>query len=589
MLSVSDMGPPSPCPAPFNLAAHVLQGGAAQPDRIALQILHPTRAERWSHARLTAAIRGTGTGLLERGLAPGDRLLLRFGNEALFAVAFLGAIAAGLVPVPVSAALSPPELARILSELRPAAILLGQDLPAPDADGTTIPAADLARMETLAPCDWAMGDPDRLAYMVYTSGTSGHPRAVMHAHRAVWARRMMVSGWTGLTPQDRLLHAGALPWTYTLGVGLLDPWAAGAMALLPARGTDPAQLGLLLKRHDATIFAGTPGHFRQMLKTTLPPLPRLRHALSAGEALPAATRAAWQSATGTAVHEAFGMSECSTFLSGSPARPAADGATGYAQPGRRIAIVDAAGTPTPMGQTGHPRHRPRRPGAVPRLSRRAWGNSGPLQGRLVPDRRQCGHGRGRAVTYLGREDDMMNAGGVRVSPVEVEAALATLPGLTEVAATELRVKPDTTVIACFYTSPAPIPEATLARPCRRKPRPLQTAPPLRPRCRDPAQRGQQDPPAQAASRLGDRAWSSLISSPTPSAPGAISARACWTARWKAKPDHPFTIEWHPFQLNPDMPKAGADRARVSRGEVRRARQGRGDLCPRAWTPPKRQV
>ncbi len=462
MLSVSDMGPPSPCPAPFNLAAHVLQGGAAQPDRIALQILHPTRAERWSHARLTAAIRGTGTGLLERGLAPGDRLLLRFGNEALFAVAFLGAIAAGLVPVPVSAALSPPELARILSELRPAAILLGQDLPAPDADGTTIPAADLARMETLAPCDWAMGSPDRLAYMVYTSGTSGHPRAVMHAHRAVWARRMMVSGWTGLTPQDRLLHAGTLPWTYTLGVGLLDPWAAGAMALLPARGTDPAQLGLLLKRHDATIFAGTPGHFRQMLKTTLPPLPRLRHALSAGEALPPATRAAWQSATGTAVHEAFGMSECSTFLSGSPARPAADGATGYAQPGRRIAIVDAAGTPTPMGQTG-----------ILAIDR---GDAGLFLGYLDAPGETAARFKGDwfltgdsaamagdgSVTCLGREDDMMNAGGVRVSPVEVEAALATLPGLTEVAATELRVKPDTTVIACFYTSPAPIPEATLA-------------------------------------------------------------------------------------------------------------------------------
>jgi acyl-coenzyme A synthetase/AMP-(fatty) acid ligase len=462
MLSISDMGPPSPCPAPFNLAAHVLQGGAAQPDRIALQILSPAGAERWSHARLTNAIRGTGTGLLERNLAPGDRLLLVFGNEALFAVAFLGAIAAGLIPVPVSSALTGRELARIQVEIRPAAILLGGDLPAPQAGCPVIPAADLARMEALAPCDWAMGDPERLAYMIYTSGTSGHPRAVMHAHRAVWARRMMVAGWTGLTSRDRVLHAGALPWTYTLGTGLLDPWAAGAMALLPARGTDPGQLGLLLKRHDATIFAGTPGHYRQILKAALPPLPRLRHGLSAGEALSDATRAAWQAATRTPVYEAFGMSECSTFLSGSPARPAPRGSSGYGQPGRRIAVLGPKGRPVPLGDVGTLAIDRRDPGLFlgyldareETESRFAgdWFLTGDSAA-MAPD---------GAVTYLGREDDMMNAGGVRVSPLEVEAALATLPGLIEAAAAEVRVKADTTVIACFYTAAAPIADATLA-------------------------------------------------------------------------------------------------------------------------------
>jgi acyl-coenzyme A synthetase/AMP-(fatty) acid ligase len=57
---------------------------------------------------------------------------------------------------------------------------------------------------------------------------------VAHAHRAVWARRMMMHGWYGLTPEDRLLHAGAFNWTFTLGTGLLDPWAMGATALIPA-------------------------------------------------------------------------------------------------------------------------------------------------------------------------------------------------------------------------------------------------------------------------------------------------------------------------------------------------------------------
>ena len=110
----------------------------------------------------------------------------------------------------------------------------------------------------------------------------------------------------------------------------MDPWTLGATALIPGEGVTPAQLPLLLKRFDATIFAAAPGVFRQMLRATLPPLPRLRHALSAGEKLPDATRAAWQEATGTEVHEALGMSEVSTFLSGCPTRPAPAGTTGSA-------------------------------------------------------------------------------------------------------------------------------------------------------------------------------------------------------------------------------------------------------------------
>lgn len=462
MLSVSDMGPPSPCPAPFNLAAHVLQGGAAQPDRVVLQIVRPAGAERWSHARLEAAVRGAGTGLLDRGLAPGDRVLLRFGNEALFAVAFLGALAAGLVPVPVSAALTGPELSRVLAEIAPRLVLIGADADLPVAPGCPVlTAPDLARMEARPPCAFDLGDPDRLAYMIYTSGTSGRPRAVMHAHRSVWARRMMQAGWTGLGPDDRLMHAGALPWTYTLGVGLLDPWAAGAVAVLPAKGVDPAQFGLLMKRHDVTILAGTPGHLRQMLKTPLPALPRLRHGLSAGEHLPDPVRAAWVAATGTPIHEAFGMSECSTFLSSAPGRPAPEGATGFAQPGRRLALLDGEGAPAPRGAPGTIAIDRRDPGLF----------LGYFQATEETDARFLGDwfltgdtgimSDEGAITYLGRDDDMMNAGGVRVSPLEVEAAMAELPGLGEVAASEVRLKPDVSVIACFYTG-APRPEADLA-------------------------------------------------------------------------------------------------------------------------------
>ena len=96
-------------------------------------------------------------------------------------------------------------------------------------------------MRDLPPADFDMGDPDRLAYIIYTSGTSGVPRGVCHAHRAIWARQMMMQGWYGLRPEDRLLHAGAFNWTYTLGTGLMDPWTMGATALIPEAEIEPTR------------------------------------------------------------------------------------------------------------------------------------------------------------------------------------------------------------------------------------------------------------------------------------------------------------------------------------------------------------
>lgn len=451
----------APCPAPFNMAAYVLEQGRSQPDRIALAVLGPARAERWSYARLTQAVRGVAAGLLAQGLAPGDRVLMRLGNTPEFPVCFLGCIAAGLVPVPTSAQLTGREITGMAAGVDPALVVAAAGVALPDHPAPVLDAARLDAFHDLPPAEWAMGDPDRPAYVVFTSGTSGRPRGVVHAHRAVWARRMMWEGWYGLTPQDRLLHAGAFNWTYTLGTGLMDPWAIGATALIPAPGTDSAALPLLMKRHDATIFAGAPGVFRQLLRAEIPPLPRLRHGLSAGEKLPEPVRAAWQAATGTAIHEAYGMSECSTFISGSPARPAAPGTLGHPQPGRRVALLrDGApadpGTPGTiavhrsdpglmLGYLGHPDE------TAARFSG-DWFLTGDV-GVMEPD---------GAIAYMGRDDDMMNAGGFRVSPVEVEDAMLAHPAIHEAAACELRVKADASVIGLFYTAGAPAEEADLA-------------------------------------------------------------------------------------------------------------------------------
>lgn len=462
MHSVTTPTPQAPCPDPFNMAAYVLDGSGAPDDKIALAVLALSGAERWSYGKLRTAALGTGTGLLNAGLKPGDRVMLRLGNTVDFPLAFLGAIAAGLIPVPTSSQLTAPEAGKLAQIIQPAAILQAPDVPAPEGDWRSIPQTDLRGMRDLEPVTPEMGDPDRMAYIIFTSGTSGTPRAVCHAHRVVWARRMMWAGWYDLQPTDRLLHAGAFNWSFTLGTGMMDPWACGATALIPADGTDPKALPLLLKRHDATLLAAAPGVYRKFLKDHPSlSLPKLRHGLCAGEKLPEALRTAWAEATGTGLFEAYGQTEISTFISGNPARPSATGTLGAPQDGRLVAIVDETGQPVPRGTAGTIAIDHRDPGLM----------LGYLDAPEATAEKRCGDwfltgdqgimDENGFIIYRGRDDDLMNAGGFRVSPLEVEAALSHIEGIHEVAVTDVEIKPDVRVIAAFYTADADLDEAAL--------------------------------------------------------------------------------------------------------------------------------
>jgi acyl-coenzyme A synthetase/AMP-(fatty) acid ligase len=432
----------------------VLAHAETSADRIALVLAGISAAERWSYGRLARAVRGVGTGLLQAGLRPGDRVLMRLGNSVAFPLVFLGAAAAGIVPVASAAGLTADEISAAAASVSPAAIVAddGIALPFPLAC-PVLPATEILAWEALPPCDWAMGGPERAAYVVFTSGTTGRPMPVVHAHRAVLARRMMRDGWQGLSAADRVLHAGAMNWTYTLGAGLLDPWAAGAVAVVPQAGATPAQVALLAKRHDATILAAAPGVFRQMLAAGMPPMPRLRHGLSAGEALAPALRDRWREATGTDLHEAFGLSEVSTFISGSPARPAPPGTAGGAQDGRRIAVL-ADGAPVRRGETGMLAVHRSDPGLFlgymgdPAATASRFAGDWFLTGDMVSMRDDG------AVHHDGRADDQINAGGFRVSPAEIERVVCDVPGVGAAAAVEHAVKPGVTVIACAYVGTA---------------------------------------------------------------------------------------------------------------------------------------
>ena len=459
MAQLFDQGAADPCPAPFNLTEYVLRSGLICPDKIALAVLSPSGSERWSYDRLRAAILGTATGLQEAGLLPGDRLLMRLGNTVDFPICFLAAIAVGVLPVPTSAQLTPREATAVAEMVAPKTIVAGHGIALPDGDVPVLDLPTLQAMRDNTPATIEIGDPNRPAYLIFTSGTSGQPRAVVHAHRAVWARRMMFKAWYDLTPGDRLLHAGAFNWTYTLGTGLLDPWTVGATALIPAEDVPASALPLLLRRHDATILAAVPGLYRQLLRAQ--PrlhLPKLRHGLTAGEKLPEPLHAAWTEITGTPLCEAFGMSECSTFLSAPPNDPSIM----RPQPGRRIATTDDGGHVLRSGP-GHIAIA----GSDPGLMLGYWNaeTEAPdpvsLQGDWYITADMAEMAPDGAITYHGRVDDIITAGGFRISPLEIEDVLNTHPDVQESAAVQLQIKSDTTIVAAFYTAASPLPDNAL--------------------------------------------------------------------------------------------------------------------------------
>lgn len=456
MLSIFDQGPHRDCPEPFNLTAYVLQHSSRLADKTALEIADQNDHQIWSYDRFSRAVYGLAGGLRQRGLKPGDILLMRLGNTVDFPLVFLASIAAGVIPVPTSAALREREVTKIIKDLSPAAIVRDPFVSCPKT-GIEIPVSLLPSLRSCAPIEAEFGDPERLAYIVYTSGTSGHPRAVGHAHRAIWARQMMIRDWYAMTEGDRMMHAGAFNWTFTLGTGLMDPLTVGATAIIPANGSRITDLPHLMRTASPSLFAAAPGVYRHLLKSEENLyFPSLRHCLSAGEKLPQSTRTEWSNRSHTGIFEAFGMSECSTFISQSPHSNDSPSGIGRPQNGRRVAIL-GSDNPEQLGVRGVIAIHREDPGLMLGYVNAPEDSHARFQGEWFLTGDHGLMGEDGQITYLGRADDMMNAGGFRVSPHEVEAAFADCPLPIELAVAEIELREGVSIIAGFYklTSPGP--------------------------------------------------------------------------------------------------------------------------------------
>jgi len=457
--SLFDIGPPEPCPERFNMAAYVLAPTKTTPEKAALTVLGTGGeiVETWRFAELDRAIRGTAAGLIAAGLRPGDRVALRLGNVSDFPILFFGTVAAGGIAVPTSAQLTEYEFHALAADMSPRFVAVAAELALNDAPrgATLLPAEAWGELRTTPPAAPAVTSAEDAAFLIYTSGTSGRPKGVLHAHRAAWARRMMWDGWIGLTAADRMLHAGAFNWTYTLGTGLTDPWAAGAATLIYTGPPDRGIWSRIAARHGPTIFAATPGVYRPMLRGAADlghAFAGLRHGLTAGERMPDSLAAAWTDRTGRPVYEALGMSEISTYISSSPTVPPRPGRVGRPQAGRRVAILGEDGHPLPVDHPGTLAVSQRDHGLMLGYWRRPDETAAACAGEWFLTGDRATMDRDGYVTYLGRADEVMTALGYRVAPQEVEEALTPHPAIAEIAVAELPVRADLTLIAAFVVA-----------------------------------------------------------------------------------------------------------------------------------------
>ena len=447
---------------PFNMARYCLAGAAAAtPDKPALIVIADpaaaTPAETWTYAGLEDAVLRTAGALRQMGLAEGDRVMIRLDTTSAYAILLYAPLAARLVALPASSQLTDREALFLLDDSG-AAVLASAVTLAPESTGKApihLTPADVARMMREGPrIDYAPTHAETPAFLIYTSGTTANPKGVLHAQRAALGRRPMYQGWYGISANDRVLHAGAFNWTFTLGVGLTDPWANGATALIYTGEKDPALWPRLIDLAQATLFAGVPSLFRQILKyAELSPaaMPTLRHALMAGEAPPPGLFEDWQDRTGRPLYEALGMSEISTYISTGPGIPRKPGTVGKPQPGRRVAILPVEGddTPLPPGAEGLIAVHTSDPGLMLGYWNRPEEQTDVLRGEWFTGGDLGLMDADGYITHAGRNNDIMKALGYRVSPMEVEAVLATHPDIAEVACAELAVRADVHVVGAF--------------------------------------------------------------------------------------------------------------------------------------------
>jgi len=380
----------------------------------------------WYFGELIAQSAGLSGAFAARGVRRGDVVMTLVGNRAEWVLSLLACWRMGAVALPCSTQLRRQDLALRVAAANPK-LCVGEDALLADLpDGVeTMTMADVAAaldedrpQET--PAEIEAMEAEDPALIVFTSGTTGEPRGVVHAYRYLLGQQGQAEHWFGSRKGELAWCTTATGWSKSARNVFLAPWLTGAAAVIHDGRFDPAERLDFAEALGVNVLCQAPTEYRMLAKrATLRPLPKLRRMVSAGEPLEAETIGAFRDALGLEPADGYGQTETGHISGNHVGVTVRPGSMGKPLPGVETRIVDgelqlrAASSPTFFSRY---------------LDGERFGSEWWPTGDLV---RQDEDG---YLYFEGRDDDIILSSGYRIGPFEVESALLSHPDVAEAAA-----------------------------------------------------------------------------------------------------------------------------------------------------------
>jgi benzoate-CoA ligase family protein len=406
----------------------------------------------WTYGQLADRVSRFGHVLRKLEIAPEERILLCLTDTIDWPTAFLGAVKAGVVAVPVNTLLNENDYRFMLADSRAKLLVVSEELygrfaplikTCPDLKAVIVSGPDAhghGRLEDLlesasGPDHTAPTTCDDMCFWLYTSGSTGQPKGAVHVHANPRLTADLYGGPVlGLTEHDLVYSVAKLFFAYGLGNAMTFPMAVGATAvLMPGRPT-PDAVAELLRRHPVTAFFGVPTFYAAFLASAAAPAGdelKLRICVSAGEALPNDLGRRWSERYGVDILDGLGSTEMLHIFLSNRIGDVHYGTTGKPVPGYDIRLVDDDGALVKPGELGELQVR------GPTSAMMYWNNRDQSRTTFLGEWTRSGdkyiEDKDGYYVYCGRRDDMLKVGGIYVAPFEVEGALLTHPDVLEAA------------------------------------------------------------------------------------------------------------------------------------------------------------
>lgn len=440
-------------PEAFNFGADVVDALAADEDRLALIWCDASGAEeRLTFANVSRASNRLARTLADSGVAKGDRVIIMLPRWPQWQIAMTACLKLGAVVVPCITMLTERDLAYRLEHSGANAIITTTDGAAKVPEDARLRAGiavggatgwrdwDEALASGSDCFDAAIVYAEDPAAIYYTSGTTGGPKGVTHAARALYVWRATARYWLDLGEGDLMWCTADTGWSKAGTSILFGPWSCGAAVLFYDGPFDPRKRLELLERYRVTVFCAAATELRALVyeDTSRHDLSALRHTVSAGETLNPEVARRWSELTGVPCREGYGQTESLMSVHNYPPTEFRDGSAGLPLPGYTVSVLDDTGEP--VGRDGTGILAIKQPN--PNMMLGYWGEPERMREHIVTNADGEWWLTGDTATmdgdgyvyFLGRGDDVINSAGYRIGPVEVENVLLEHPAVRECAA-----------------------------------------------------------------------------------------------------------------------------------------------------------